>query len=163
MKICIVGAGAIGSALAARLATGGHEIAIIARGARRASLQQHGLVVVENGQTLQSRPALIGADALASQDLVITAVKSHSLPGLLPTLASAMGSQTRLIPAVNGMPFWYFQGEGGPSDGRPVASVDPGGRLARLLPARRIIGCVVYSRHRRTSGPSYRRHRWRQP
>ncbi|MCX7056755.1 MAG: 2-dehydropantoate 2-reductase [Proteobacteria bacterium] len=145
MKICIVGAGAIGGFLGTRLAiTEGIRISALARGATLAALRTHGWRLHQDGMALQA-PAIASDDpaALGIQDLVVIAVKGQSLPPLAASLAPLIGPDTIILPALNGVPWWFS--ESLPSlRGRPLESVDPGGAIARVLPLAQIVGCVVH-------------------
>lgn len=146
LKLCVVGAGAIGTALAVRLAAGGHEVSVLARGARQTFIATHGLTLRDGDRDLAFRPALADLSDLSAHDLVIVAVKAGALPALLPRLAPAMRPDALLMPAINGLPWWYGLGEPAPLAGRPLAAVDPDGSLLPLFAPERLIGCVVYSR-----------------
>jgi 2-dehydropantoate 2-reductase len=146
LKIGIVGAGAIGSALAAQLALTGQSVALVARGPRRDELIKHGIRLCnDSGDPRVARPAIIDPEGLGALDLVITAVKAQALPELLPQLARTMSSSALLMPAVNGLPWWYFQGNGR-FGGTTLASLDPRGDMLPLFTPERLIGCVVYTR-----------------
>lgn len=146
LKIGIVGAGAIGSALAGRLALAGQPTALVARGARRDCLIKDGIRLREAGGTVQTaHPDIIGPEDVGALDVVILAVKAHALPDLLPRLAAVMAPSAQLVPAVNGVPWWYFQGLDRFAD-TSLASIDPGGAMLRLFAADRVVGCVVYTR-----------------
>lgn len=144
-KVCIVGAGAIGGLVGARLAlVPGAEVSALARGATLAALRQHGWRAHEGGQWLQA-PARAEEDAaaLGPQDLVVIAVKGHALPALAPRLAALVGEHTVVLPAMNGVPWWF--GAAVPAlGGEPLRSVDPGGGIARALAFNSVIGCVVH-------------------
>ena len=142
----MVGAGAIGTALAGRLHAAGHDVSVLARGARRDFIADHGLSLTEAGASFTFHPALAELEDLAIRDLVIVAVKSGSLQALLPQLAHAMRPDALLMPAINGLPWWYFLGEDGSLDGRSVRAVDRTGELGKLFNPERLIGCVLYSR-----------------
>src|SRR4029077_10856227 len=136
LKICVVGAGAIGGFLGTRLALDrGNQVSALARGATLVALRDHGWRLQESGQTLQA-PVALAADeprALGVQDLVIIAVKSPALRGLAPTLAPLFGPGTVILPAMNGVPWWF--GAGVDAIGtRPLESVDPAGAIAAALP-----------------------------
>jgi 2-dehydropantoate 2-reductase len=146
LKLCVVGAGAIGTALAGRLHAAGHAVSVLARGPRRDSIARHGLTLTDGDLDLGFRPALADVADLSAYDLVILAVKTGALPALLPQLASAMRPDALLMPAINGLPWWYFLGEPGPLADRPLRAVDPDGALLPLFAPGRLIGCVVYSR-----------------
>ena len=146
MKVCIVGAGAIGSFIGARLAaTHSNEVSALARGETCAALNQHGWRL-QLGETLIQGPARASerASELGVQDLVVIAVKGQSLPMLAPDLPTLIGPKTVVLPAMNGVPWWFCAGLPG-FDGRPLHSVDPGGSIARALPLARVLGCVVHA------------------
>jgi 2-dehydropantoate 2-reductase len=146
MKACIVGAGAIGGFLGARLAQAGHEVSFIARGAHLAAMREHGLRLRSKGESLALRVnASDGFDGLGPQDAVFIALKAYSIADMLPRLLPLLHPQTVVIPAINGVPWWYFYKEGGRFDGEPVACVDPGGAMLRSLDSARILGCVVHA------------------
>ena len=146
MKVCIVGAGAIGSFIGARLAaTGTVEVSALARRQTAAALNLHGWRL-HLGDTLVQGPARAceRASELGVQDLVVIAVKGQSLPALAAELLALIGPKTVVLPAMNGVPWWYCAGLPG-FDGRPLHSVDPGGAIARALPLARVLGCVVHA------------------
>src|SRR5262245_18130603 len=141
MKICVVGAGAIGGFIGTRLAlTGAHEVSALARGATLAALHEHGWRLRQGGvlRTAPARAAERAAD-LGPQDLVVIAVKGQSLPEVAPTLAPLLAAQTLVLPAMNGVPWWF--GRGVPElEGQPLSSVDPGGVVGSALPFAQVIG-----------------------
>ena len=145
MRICVLGAGAIGGYIGARLAASGLETSAVARGATLAALREHGWRVV-SGQGTVSAPVRAVADPseLGEQDLVVLAVKSQSLDAALPALAPLLGPETIVLAALNGVPWWFLDGFGGPCEGRRLAGVDPSGRIAAAVPTRRVLGCVVH-------------------
>ena len=146
MKVCIYGAGAIGGLLGAKLlAGGGAEVTLIARGPHLAAMREKGLTLKSEGEEMTVRPLATDDPAEAGpQDFVILALKAHSLPAVAARLAPLLGPDTALVTAMNGIPWWYFQGLGGPFEGRRLDSLDPGGVLAEAIAPRRVIGCVVY-------------------
>ncbi len=147
MNICIFGAGSIGGYLGARLAHAGEQVTLIARGANLAAIRDHGLTLIEtDGTTLMTRPALATDDpsVAGAHDVVIVAVKAHQLPAVAPMLRPLFHDETIVVPAQNGIPWWYFQRHGGPFEGRRIESVDPDGVIAAHIETERIIGCVVY-------------------
>lgn len=146
-KVCIVGAGAIGGFVGTRLAAaGGLQVSALARGQTLAALREHGWRL-RSGDKLVQAPVALAADdarALGPQDLVVVALKAPALPALAPSLAPLLGPATVVLPAMNGVPWWF--GEGVPQIGaEPLASVDPGGVVARALPPARVVGCVVHA------------------
>lgn len=147
MRICIFGAGSIGGYLGARLAHAGEQVTLIARGANLAAIRERGVTLIEtDGTTLVARPALATDDpaVAGAHDVVIVAVKAHQLPAVAPMLRPLFHDATMVVPAQNGIPWWYFQRHGGPFEGRRIESVDPDGVIAANIETERIIGCVVY-------------------
>ncbi len=146
MRICIYGAGAIGGYLGAMFAEAGHQVSLVARGEHLKALRANGLTLEIAGRTLKSRPAA-SADPveLGPQDYVIVSVKAPALPSAVKSIAPLLGPETAVVTALNGIPWWFFQGFGGPHDGRSLSSVDPGDLLKRSLDTRRVIGCVVHA------------------
>jgi 2-dehydropantoate 2-reductase len=145
MKVCIVGAGSIGGFLGTRLAAAGRaNVSALARGATLEALRTHGWRLSHSGGTLRA-PAVASDDphALGKQDVVLIAVKGPALPTLAPTLTPLLGPDTLVVPAMNGVPWWFSETipELG---GRPLESVDPGGRTAAAIPLAQVIGCVLH-------------------
>jgi len=146
MKVCIYGAGAIGGWIGAKLARAGCELSAVARGATLAALQQHGLTLQESGEKIStpikasSNPAQLGP-----QDLVIIAVKAPAMAQVAAAIAPLLGAQTVVLTAMNGVPWWFFDGFGGRYAGTQLKAVDPDGSIAKAIPARHIIGCVVHA------------------
>ncbi len=146
MKVCIVGAGAIGGFIGTKLAAAGQaEVSALARGATLAALQAHGWRLRgAQGECQAPARAAAGAAELDVQDLVVIAVKGPALSGLAPSLGPLIGAHTMLLPAMNGVPWWFCAGVPG-LDGAPLESVDPGGTIARALAFERVLGCVVHA------------------
>ncbi|HWH83420.1 MAG TPA: 2-dehydropantoate 2-reductase N-terminal domain-containing protein, partial [Burkholderiaceae bacterium] len=147
MKIAVVGLGAVGGLIAARLAGSGHTVSGIARGATLAAVREHGLRVLAGDETLTARIA-VEADAarLGPQDLVIVALKGPALADAATSLRPLLGPDTIVMPAMNGVPWWFLDGAPAeaPLGDRRLASVDPDGRIAAALPIGRVLGCVVH-------------------
>ncbi|WP_284618746.1 2-dehydropantoate 2-reductase [Aquabacterium humicola] len=146
MKVCIVGAGAIGGLIGAKLsATGVHQVSALARGATLAALRRHGFRLREGSELQQSPVAAVEhARVLGEQDLVIIAVKAPSMAAVAASVAPLLGPQTIVLPAMNGVPWWF--GAATPALGpEPLASVDPGGAIAAAIPFERVVGCVVHA------------------
>ncbi len=146
MKVCVVGAGAIGTFLGTHLARTGAEVSALARGATAAALRARGLRLEEGGATLTA-PVRVVEDtrALGPQDLVVVAVKGPALPAVAPQVGPLLGPETVVLPAMNGVPWWFFHGLGGSHEGAAVRAVDPDGRVAGAIPVRHVIGCVVHA------------------
>ena len=147
MRFCIVGAGAIGGYLGAKLALAGEKVTLIARGAHLEAIQRDGLILqYSDGRREVAHPTLATSrmEEAGEQDVVIVALKAQSLPGLAPNMRPLYGPDTVVITAQNGVPWWYFHKHGGPYEGRRIESVDPGGIIEANLEIDRVIGCVVY-------------------
>lgn len=150
MKICIVGAGAIGGWLGAYLGQAlGAELSLsaLARGATLAALRQHGLRLdTPAGERISV--ALNASDRpedLGPQDLIVVAVKGPALATVAPAVAALLGPETRVLVAMNGVPWWFFDGLAGPCQGLQLESVDPGGVVRALIPSERVVGAVVHA------------------
>jgi len=146
MKVCIVGAGAIGGFVGTRLAVAGRaQVSTLARGATLAALRRQGWRLDQGGERLSAparasdRPMDLGA-----QDLVVIAVKGPALAAVAAQLAPLMGTGTVVLPAMNGVPWWFAQGVAGLGS-EPLGSVDPGGVIAAAIPFERVVGCVVHA------------------
>ena len=132
MRIAVVGAGAIGTWLAAALSRAGHDVALISR---RAGLDG---VRVTGAEDYVAHPLVTGdAGSVGSVDAVILAVKAHDQLAAAPAVQAMLGPRTTIVAAQNGIPWWYFPD-------RVVEAVDPGGALSALLPRERALGMVVY-------------------
>ena len=160
MRVCVVGAGAIGGFLGTRLALeGSAQVSALARGATLLALRTAGWRLEQDGVLARAPIAQASDDprVLGPQDLVVIAVKSPALPALAPTLAPLLAPGTLVLPAMNGVPWWF--GAGIPAIGeRPLESVDPAGRIAAAIPATQVIGCVVHA-SAATAAPGVTRHR----
>jgi 2-dehydropantoate 2-reductase len=145
MKLAILGAGAIGGFLGARLARAGEEVLLIARGPHLEAMRRDGLRVIESTGEYTVRPEVSDDwSTLRGTDAVFVTLKAHSLPPVAQQLASALGPQTAVVSAQNGIPWWYFQQYGGQLEGLHLETVDPGGVTASAIDPGRVIGCVVY-------------------
>jgi 2-dehydropantoate 2-reductase len=145
-RIAIVGAGAIGGWLGARLAQAGARVGVLARGDTLTTLRRDGLRL-HAGEVSAQVAVTASADsaALGVQDLVIVAVKAPSLAGVAQQIAPLLGADTVVLTAMNGVPWWFLDGFGGGLSGTRLASVDPGGTIARALPTRHVLGGVVHA------------------
>ena len=146
MKVCVFGAGAIGTHIAARLAKGGAEVSVVARGTQLAAFQANGLRVHAADGEIEARVAA-SADAgtLGPQDVVVVTVKAPSLPSVAAGIGPLLGPDTAVAFVMNGVPWWYFQGVGGAQAGERLPKLDPGDALWRAVDPGRVIGGVVYS------------------
>lgn len=145
-RVAIVGAGAIGGWLGARLGRAGCQVSALARGATLDALRTHGLRLQQGGELLQCPvEASDRAYQLGAHDLVILAVKAPALPGIAPVIGPLIGRHTVVLTAMNGVPWWFFEGFGGALQGTPLPVVDPQGAMARAVPARHVLGGVVHA------------------
>jgi 2-dehydropantoate 2-reductase len=165
MRICVVGAGAIGGVIAARLAaTGDTDVSVLARGATLAAIRDRGLrvtsaVLADTGGTVTARVAASDdAAELGPQDFVVVAVKAQSMAGVAASVGGLLGPETAVLSTLNGVPWWFLDGFGGPAAGRHLDSVDPDGFIASVLPAARVIGGTV---HLSASSPAPGEVSWR--
>lgn len=146
MRIAIVGAGAIGGWLGVRLARTGHDVSVLARGKTLAAIERDGLVLTSGGETFAARVKTSDSmDELGPQDLVVVAVKGPALGAVAPAVAALLGPDTVVLPAMNGVPWWFTTGLAGPIADAPLPSIDPGGAIAKAIPSERVIGCVVHA------------------
>ena len=145
-SICIYGAGAIGGWIGARLAAQGAAVSLVARGATLTALQQQGLRLREGGsERTYSVRAVAEPAELGVQDLVVLAVKAPALAEVARHIGPLLGPDTVVLTAMNGVPWWFFQGFGGALAGTRLMTVDPTGAIAAALPAAQVIGAVVHA------------------
>jgi len=161
-KVCIVGVGAIGGFIGTRLAAAKHaQVCALARGNTLLALQRHGWRM-QTSTALVQTPALASerADELGVQDLVVIAVKGPALTQAVRSIAPLIGPDTLVMPAMNGVPWWFCQAvEGFP--GGALSSVDPEGSIAAAIPFEQVLGCVVHA-STSTSEPGLVQHRMGQ-
>jgi 2-dehydropantoate 2-reductase len=145
MRFAVVGAGAIGAYVGARLIEGGSDVVLIARGEHLAAMRRDGLTVLSaRGDVSVAVEASEDLGAIGGADVVIVALKAHSIPALAPSLGRLLAAGAATIWAQNGIPWWYFRDHGGALDGLALESVDPGGAIAAAIPQGSAIGTVVY-------------------
>lgn len=147
MKIAIIGAGAIGGYVGAKLALAGNEVTFIVRGANLQAIRDNGMRLILQDGTEQVAAGVRATDDYAAagpQDLVILAMKAHQLEAVADQLPALLGPDTPVITMQNGIPYWYFHNHGGALAGSKLDSVDPGHSLADKISPQRVIGCVVY-------------------
>lgn len=146
MKAVIYGAGAIGGWMGVKLAEAGHDIGVVARGATLAALREHGLRLIEGGETQTVRVRAVEDPAeLGVQDLVVVAVKGPAMASVAAHIAPLLGPQTLVLTAMNGVPWWFCDGLGGDFAGKRLKSVDPDGAIAAAIPGEQTVGCVVHA------------------
>ncbi len=147
MKICIVGAGAIGGYLGAKLALAGEDVTLVARGPHLAAIQQHGLKLLSADGTqavATNVRATSDMSEVGPQNAVFLTLKAHSVPAVAPAMRALYGPETMVVTMQNGIPWWYFHKHGGPYEGTRIESVDPGGILEAHMEVDRVIASVVY-------------------
>ena len=146
MKVCIVGAGAIGGFIGTRLALAGRaQVSAIARGATLAALREHGWRLQQGAELVRSSArAVERASELGVQDLVVIAVKSPALPAVALAIGPLLGPDTIVLPAMNGVPWWFGDGVGALGS-EPLRSVDALGTIAAAIPIHHVVGCVVHA------------------
>jgi 2-dehydropantoate 2-reductase len=145
-NFCIVGAGAIGGYLGAKLSRSGATVTLVDQGEHLAAIQSNGLrLIMTDGFSDIAYPKAIGSIADAGKpDVVILAVKAPIVPEIAPLLPSLYHAETMVLSAQNGIPWWYFRKHGGEYEGTRLQSVDPDGVVEANIGADRAIGCVVY-------------------
>ena len=145
MKFLIVGAGAIGGYIGARMAKAGFDVTLVARGPHLRAMQERGVQVKSSEGDFTARPAVAASlDEVGPVDVVFLGVKAHGLPQLAPQLRPVLGPDTTVVSTQNGIPWWYFQGFGGDWEGLRLERVDPGGLISGAIEARRVLGSIVY-------------------
>jgi 2-dehydropantoate 2-reductase len=145
MNIAVIGAGAIGGHIAARLAAAGESVSVVARGEHLKAIRERGLILKEGGEEIVAR--VEATDRIADvgrPDLVVLGVKAHQVAPIAADIASILRPETTVMTTQNGIPWWYFFKHGGPYEGRRLESVDPGGVIAGHLPIDAIIAAISY-------------------
>jgi len=145
MNITVIGAGAIGGHIAAKLAAAGERVKVVARGAHLKAIRERGLVLKEDGEEIAARVEATDRIAEAGgADLIVLAVKAHQLTPIAADVASIVKPATTVMTTQNGIPWWYFLKHGGPYEGHRLESVDPDGVIADHLPIDTIIAAISY-------------------
>jgi 2-dehydropantoate 2-reductase len=144
MRFCIYGAGAIGGYVAVELASAGHEVCVIARGAHLRAIRERGLKLrIDGGEKVARVRASDDPQDFGAQDFVVCALKAHQAYASAADFAPLLGPSTAVVTAMNGIPWWYFYKSGGRFDGSRIASVDLDDRQWNAIGPERAIGCVV--------------------
>ncbi len=147
MRICVVGAGAMGGFLGVKLAISGQEVTFIDTGEQLRAIQKKGLkLIMEDGteHVLKEATASDNFEEAGPHDVVILALKAHNIQDVAEKMPSLYGSDTSVVTIQNGIPWWYFQKHGGRFDGLRLETLDPTGIIEANIPAERIIGCIAY-------------------
>jgi 2-dehydropantoate 2-reductase len=145
LRFAIVGAGATGGFIGARLARAGEDVTLIARGPHLAAMRERGIRVISpEGDFVAHPEATQDLAVVGEADVVFLTVKAHSLSDLAPRLGPLLGPETAVVTAQNGIPWWYFEGYRGPLAGTHLETVDPGGLIAASIESRRLLGGIAY-------------------
>ncbi len=145
MKITVYGAGAIGGLLGFHLAEVGADVTLIARGPHLAAMRDKGLTLMtEDGSRTVPVKAVQDPAEAGPQDFVLITIKAAGVDAIAEAMQPLLGPDTCVVTAQNGIPWWYFYALEGPFKNRTVDSVDPEGRLWKLIAPERCLGCVVY-------------------
>jgi 2-dehydropantoate 2-reductase len=147
MRVCIVGAGAIGGLLGVKLGLTGNDVTLIARGPHLDAIEKKGLkLVMKDGSKSVARDlkATSHIHEAGPQDVIILAVKAHQIAPIAADLQAMYTPDTVVVTTQNGIPWWYFQRHGGEFDNHRIEAVDPGGVIASNIEADRIIGAIAY-------------------
>jgi 2-dehydropantoate 2-reductase len=143
MRIAIVGAGAIGGWMGVRLALAGHAVGVLARGATLDAIRTNGWTLRTGEESLVAPVAVSDDPAkLGQHDLVLLTLKGPALPAVAPTLLPLIGPETVVLPAMNGVPWWFMLRQATPM---ALQSVDPDARIAAAIPYESVIGSVVHA------------------
>ena len=154
VRICVVGAGAIGGMLAARLSADGNDVSVIARGEHLDAIRRHGMRLVELDGSTTVADGIEASDdfgVLGTHDTVILALKAHQIAAVAHELGALFDEHTTVVPVQNGIGWWYFERHGGPHDGHRLKALDPDGAIAAAVPAERIVACIAYPAAEKTA------------
>ena len=143
MKFVIVGAGAVGAYIGARMVRAGIDVTLVARGPHLEAMRARGVRVVAAEGGFETRPEISASlDCIAGADVVILGMKAHGLTELAPRIAPHLGPDTIVVSTQNGLPWWFFQTAAGAA--ATLERVDPGAHIARAIELRRVVGSIVY-------------------
>jgi 2-dehydropantoate 2-reductase len=147
MKIAVIGAGAIGGLVGAKLALAGEDVTFIVRGANLTAIRDNGITLIAADGSRQNTRNVKATNDYAQagpQDVVILAMKAHQVEAVANDVPKLFGPETVVVTMQNGVPYWYFHQHGGALEGTQVKSVDASGVVGKMIPAERVLGCVVY-------------------
>jgi 2-dehydropantoate 2-reductase len=147
VRVCIVGAGAIGGLVGARLARSGEHVSVLARGENLEAIRANGWTIVEpDGETWSAPVAEASADLgeLGAQDVIVLALKAHQIAAIADRLPALYDDRSVVVPMQNGVPWWFFQRFPGPYEGTRLQTLDPDGTLERHIPSERIVAAIPY-------------------
>ena len=147
MKITVIGAGAIGGYVGAKLALAGEDVTFLVRGRNLEAIRARGMrLIMSDGSEHVATNVKASDDyaAVGPQDVVILAMKAHQVEAVANDVPKLFGASTAVVPMQNGIPYWYFHEHAGAYQGHRIDSVDPSGVIGEKIPAARVVGCVVY-------------------
>jgi 2-dehydropantoate 2-reductase len=147
MKITVIGAGAIGGYVGAKLALAGEDVTFLVRGLNLKVIRAQGVKLIMNDGSEHIAGNVRASDdygAIGPQDVVILAIKAHQVEAVANEVPKLFSSDTVVVPMQNGIPYWYFHEHAGDYQGHRIDSVDPTGLIGAMIPASRVVGCVVY-------------------
>ncbi len=146
MKICVIGAGAIGGMMAVKFGLAGEDVTVIARGPKLEAIRKNGFKLIWEDGT--EHVAKVGVTdkigEVGPQDVIILAVKAHHLDQVAREMSSLVGDDTMIVTVQNGIPWWYFHRHGGEFEGHRLETLDPDGVLEKNIDGDKIIGCIAY-------------------
>ena len=143
MKICIVGAGAIGGYLGVKLIKAGLDVSLVARGAHLEAMKKRGLTIIENEKEITCSPKCTDSmEKLGKMDFIFITLKAYSIPGVVKEIAKMFNDTTAVITAYNGIPWWYFFNIGGQFNNYRFKCIDPDNIQWNLITPERVLGCV---------------------
>lgn len=147
MRIGVVGAGSIGGLIGISLAANGrHQLSVLARGATLAALRIGPWKLVSGEGTLEAKvTASDDASDLGIQDIIILALKGPSFASAAAAIAPLIGERTVIVPAMNGLPWWFLLEGGGDLPPTQLDTLDPDGLIAAAIPFQSVLGCVVHA------------------
>ena len=145
MKICIVGAGAIGGYLGVKLIKAGFDVSLVARGGHLDAMRNTGLTLIEGEKKITCFPKCTDSiDTLDKMDFIFITLKAYSIPRMTKDITKMFNNKTSVITAYNGMPWWYFYNTQGNLNNYKIRCVDQDSLQWNLITPERVIGCVVY-------------------
>lgn len=147
MKICVVGAGAVGGLIGVKMALAGEDVTLIARGEHLSAIRERGLKLIMGDGTEQVAKDVRATASFAEagkQDVVMLALKAHQVATVAKDMRALFGPDTMVVTLQNGVPWWYFSRHGGPHDGHQLETLDPTGEIGKNIEPERIIGSVVF-------------------
>tara|TARA_B100001123_G_scaffold296281_1_gene330507 strand:- start:523 stop:1482 length:960 start_codon:yes stop_codon:yes gene_type:complete len=145
MRICIVGAGATGGYLGAKLINAGFDVSLIARGIHLKTMMDSGLTIIENEKEIICKPKCSDSiEKLGKMDFIFITLKAYSIPEIVNDIYKMFDENTSVITAYNGIPWWYFYNINGKFNNYRIKCIDINNAQWNVITPERVIGCVVY-------------------